>query len=507
MIVIYDNFSIIKKLSHCTLIEYTTVYGIKKNAIILNDAKRIICDLDKNQNFHNFYEQILEEQNRRFYSNKTLGFTIRLIGDYEFNKNEYIVNIPYNLKLKFIYQSSRSLHFMSCTSQLSKNMNKVIKLILSQASKEDMRELLNHQISKIDNSMIVFYEFDEDKIISLSKKRANEKREYNRETYEILMEKYYEEKALMNGRNSNIEHKKNELPKEIIKETKSEIQVNSLYKDIKHIEIVPKEPNDQIENDFISANVLIVSSVKDEMKNKKIITNINISVEDNLLIPTKGSLEPQKKLRTFTATNRNLTIVKYLKALYQNKCQICGEAIEVSPDNFLSEVHHIRPLGEHNGADVIENMIVLCPNHHAMFDRGSITIDLYTKTVIHFNPNNPLNNEQIKLKHDIDRNYIEYHNQYIFVNTAKSQISNCQVEVTNDIEVFQYRSVDYGDIVTLQDIQNGEIFDVKLEDKYNKVLMKPLEKNLIGKFLDDTIEHNGFCYKIITFREENISKK
>ena len=45
---------------------------------------------------------------------------------------------------------------------------------------------------------------------------------------------------------------------------------------------------------------------------------------------------------------------------------------------YMSEVHHIRPLGKHDGADIIENMIVVCPNHHAMFDRGAITISLFT---------------------------------------------------------------------------------------------------------------------------------
>jgi hypothetical protein len=39
-------------------------------------------------------------------------------------------------------------------------------------------------------------------------------------------------------------------------------------------------------------------------------------------------------------------------------------------ETFYIEAHHMRPLGKHDGPDNRRNMLVLCPNHHAMFDLG-----------------------------------------------------------------------------------------------------------------------------------------
>lgn len=47
-----------------------------------------------------------------------------------------------------------------------------------------------------------------------------------------------------------------------------------------------------------------------------------------------------------------------------NQCMICGFDIVVS-------VHHIIPKRE-GGTDALNNLIVLCPNHHAMADRNLI---------------------------------------------------------------------------------------------------------------------------------------
>jgi hypothetical protein len=45
--------------------------------------------------------------------------------------------------------------------------------------------------------------------------------------------------------------------------------------------------------------------------------------------------------------------------------------------------HHIQPLGRpHCGPDCIENLIVVCPNHHAMCDYGAIKLALTDLHVI-----------------------------------------------------------------------------------------------------------------------------
>lgn len=50
---------------------------------------------------------------------------------------------------------------------------------------------------------------------------------------------------------------------------------------------------------------------------------------------------------------------------YPKRCAICGFDVAV-------EIHHIRPIAK-DGTNAIDNLIVLCPNHHAMAGRKMFT--------------------------------------------------------------------------------------------------------------------------------------
>lgn len=71
-------------------------------------------------------------------------------------------------------------------------------------------------------------------------------------------------------------------------------------------------------------------------------------------------------------TNESVLIVKltgkyaYLYERFGGKCIICGF-------DEVVEVHHIIPRRV-GGDDSPENLILLCPNHHAMADRGMISV-------------------------------------------------------------------------------------------------------------------------------------
>ena len=52
---------------------------------------------------------------------------------------------------------------------------------------------------------------------------------------------------------------------------------------------------------------------------------------------------------------------------YFKRCAICGF-------DTITEVHHILPRTD-GGTDDPDNLIVLCPNHHAMADRGMLTTE------------------------------------------------------------------------------------------------------------------------------------
>lgn len=93
---------------------------------------------------------------------------------------------------------------------------------------------------------------------------------------------------------------------------------------------------------------------------------------------------------------RDTKIVAGLKELYEFRCQLCGLTIELKDGLRYCEAHHIRPLGHpHDGPDVTSNLIIVCPNHHAMLDYASIQICL---------------SKLVHNLHEIDSKQIDYHN-------------------------------------------------------------------------------------------------
>jgi hypothetical protein len=114
---------------------------------------------------------------------------------------------------------------------------------------------------------------------------------------------------------------------------------------------------------------------------------------------------PAEPIRAITETYRILRdtpLAKKIKALHKDVCQICGTALQFGNGKTYSEAHHIRPLGTpHNGPDISGNIIILCPNHHVLFDYGALLLDM----------------QQIRTTngHTIDNIYIQYHNEKIFV--------------------------------------------------------------------------------------------
>lgn len=102
---------------------------------------------------------------------------------------------------------------------------------------------------------------------------------------------------------------------------------------------------------------------------------------------------------------RDTRLARQIKLLHRDRCQLCGQTLQISEGMTYSEAHHIVPLGnKHNGPDIAGNIIVLCPNHHALCDFGAI----------------PLNRSDIRTLdgHDISDESLEYHNKRIFGSIA-----------------------------------------------------------------------------------------
>ena len=97
---------------------------------------------------------------------------------------------------------------------------------------------------------------------------------------------------------------------------------------------------------------------------------------------------------------RDTQLARRLKRLHSDACQICGHTIQVDDTTWYSEAHHLKPLGRpHNGPDVAENIVVLCPNHHALLDLGLIAITPATFSTV--------------AGHNIGTAFVEYHNSII----------------------------------------------------------------------------------------------
>ncbi|WP_052166473.1 winged helix-turn-helix domain-containing protein [Methylobacter tundripaludum] len=130
----------------------------------------------------------------------------------------------------------------------------------------------------------------------------------------------------------------------------------------------------------------------------------NPEIETEVVAVDIGEIEPAGRVETTTyRVLRDTPLARQLKLLHENKCQLCGKIILLRAGVQYSEAHHIMPLGApHNGPDIAENIIVLCPNHHVECDYGAINLYIEKITSV---PG-----------HRVSEKYVEYHNRVIFKN-------------------------------------------------------------------------------------------
>lgn len=88
-----------------------------------------------------------------------------------------------------------------------------------------------------------------------------------------------------------------------------------------------------------------------------------------------GSSVPPRVPVTVNRILRDFELVRKVKALYRNTCQICKTRL-ITATGPYSEAAHIKPLGApHHGADLLSNLLCLCPNCHKRFDGYGLTVD------------------------------------------------------------------------------------------------------------------------------------
>lgn len=89
----------------------------------------------------------------------------------------------------------------------------------------------------------------------------------------------------------------------------------------------------------------------------------------------KGNKSPKRVKSEIYRIVRDTAVGKALKKLHANQCQRCSQTIRLAGGTAYSEAHHLRPLGRpHGGPDTPENVVVVCPNCHALLDYFAVRI-------------------------------------------------------------------------------------------------------------------------------------
>jgi len=127
------------------------------------------------------------------------------------------------------------------------------------------------------------------------------------------------------------------------------------------------------------------------------------------IIPSSMKKEPRKIETKVLRRVRDTVKSKKLKEIYNNQCQICNYSFPKYVGVGYSEVHHVWPIGD-NGDDDYDNMLVLCPNHHAEFDYRVIRFNSENSKTIEDLEGNILGLISFKNRHKLDKKNVEYHN-------------------------------------------------------------------------------------------------
>lgn len=120
-----------------------------------------------------------------------------------------------------------------------------------------------------------------------------------------------------------------------------------------------------------------------------------------------GDEVPRRMARYVVRVVRDTAVAARVKRLYGQACQVCGDQLKTKNGPYV-EGAHIRPLGKpHYGPDTMSNILCLCPNHHALFDKGGLYLDDDLRV---FDADDSFVTDlRIHHKHDIDPDQVRYH--------------------------------------------------------------------------------------------------
>lgn len=208
-----------------------------------------------------------------------------------------------------------------------------------------------------------------------------------------LMFKNYKKKLVL------IRESSPKRPFYTLKENKNELEVREAYL---------TEVSIQLYNFF--GNL----SRKTNLSRKKITSGIqqptdHEPVQHDIATPDRTNVMVSRIVRDTSLSRR-------IKNENDYSCLICGKTIILPNGNNYAEGHHLKPLGkDHDGLDIKENIIILCPNHHTEFDYGSISIEPNSLLIEHIDNKNKYHGKPLAYRpNDLLINNLKYHHTKIF---------------------------------------------------------------------------------------------
>jgi 5-methylcytosine-specific restriction enzyme A len=113
----------------------------------------------------------------------------------------------------------------------------------------------------------------------------------------------------------------------------------------------------------------IISQLKESVVSKEQLLSelINLKETDSEVVFFKG--------KSYKRDNKTVAQIKILRDF---KCQFCGTTIIKKDGSKYIEAAHIKAKHE-KGCETLDNIILLCPNHHKEFDLGNRITNICTK--------------------------------------------------------------------------------------------------------------------------------
>ena len=103
----------------------------------------------------------------------------------------------------------------------------------------------------------------------------------------------------------------------------------------------------------------------------RVLAPTNTPVATDIEEPSLPSRIRQETYRVL----RDTELARSVKDAAGYRCQVCGEVLLLKNGRRYAEAHHLQPLGaSHDGPDVRENIICVCPNHHALLDYSALEL-------------------------------------------------------------------------------------------------------------------------------------